>query len=199
MTSPFLIDGGSTDLASLQDGSFPIYVASAQVGNLAPGLPVRTDASHQLVGGIIQLTDCTFVPLVNPFVGNLQSTQFTQNGQPVAVVSQIALANAGAGTSLVNSAAAPLAVKSLTAGSNITFTSTATDIKIDSTNALVTLASAGGVETLVNDGIGPGLATKGLTAGAGITLTATATTITVANTDPGSAVSLASAGGRDVG
>jgi hypothetical protein len=58
----------------------------------------------------------------------------------------------------------------------------------------VTLTSAGGTETLVNDGTGPSLATKGLTAGTGISLTGTATAITLTNTDPGSAVTLSSAG-----
>jgi hypothetical protein len=61
----------------------------------------------------------------------------------------------------------------------------------------VTLASAGGTETLVGDGAGPALAVKGLTAGAGVSLTGAATDVTVANTDPGSAVSLASAGGTE--
>lgn len=59
----------------------------------------------------------------------------------------------------------------------------------------VTLASAGGTETLVNDGVGPALATKGLTAGTGISLTGTGTDITITNSDTGSAVVLTSAGG----
>jgi hypothetical protein len=58
----------------------------------------------------------------------------------------------------------------------------------------VTLTSAGGTETLVNDSTGPSLATKGLTAGTGISLTGTATAITLTNTDPGSAVTLTDAG-----
>jgi hypothetical protein len=56
------------------------------------------------------------------------------------------------------------------------------------------LTSAGGTESLVNDGTGPTLATKGLKAGTGISLTATGTDITINNTDPGSAVTLSSAG-----
>jgi len=43
----------------------------------------------------------------------------------------------------------------------------------------VALTSAGGTETLVNDGTGPALATKGLTAGNGITLTSSATAVTI--------------------
>lgn len=56
------------------------------------------------------------------------------------------------------------------------------------------LTSAGGTESLVNDGVGPALATKGLTAGAGISLLSTGTDITITNTDTGSAVTLADAG-----
>lgn len=43
----------------------------------------------------------------------------------------------------------------------------------------VTLTSAGGTQTLVNDGVGPALATKGLTAGNGITLTASSNAVTI--------------------
>lgn len=56
------------------------------------------------------------------------------------------------------------------------------------------LTSAGGTESLVNDGVGPTLATKGLTAGAGISLSATGTDITITNTSTGAAVTLADAG-----
>ena len=50
--------------------------------------------------------------------------------------------------------------------------------------ASITLTSAGGTETLVNDGTGPTLATKGLTAGNDITLTPSATDIIITNTSP---------------
>jgi hypothetical protein len=43
----------------------------------------------------------------------------------------------------------------------------------------IVLTSAGGTETLVNDGTGPSLATKGLTAGNGITLSGSATAVTI--------------------
>ena len=52
----------------------------------------------------------------------------------------------------------------------ITNTSPATD---------VTLTSAGGTETLVNDGVGPALVTKGLTGGDGISVSGNATTVTI--------------------
>lgn len=60
----------------------------------------------------------------------------------------------------------------------------------------VSLASAGGTETLVQDGTGPALATKGLTAGTGITLTGAAGDVTIAATS-GGATSLTSAGGTE--
>lgn len=56
------------------------------------------------------------------------------------------------------------------------------------------LTSAGGTESLVNDGVGPTLATKGLTAGAGISLSSTGTDITITNTSTGASVALSDAG-----
>ena len=44
----------------------------------------------------------------------------------------------------------------------------------------VTLGSAGGTESLVNDGVGPTLATKGITAGSNISIAASPTEITIA-------------------
>lgn len=49
---------------------------------------------------------------------------------------------------------------------------------------VTTLSSAGGTETLVNDGTGTTLAIKGLTAGPGITLTSSATAVTISLTNP---------------
>lgn len=56
------------------------------------------------------------------------------------------------------------------------------------------LTSAGGTESLVNDGVGSTLATKGLTAGTGISLSSTGTDITITNTATASSVTLSSAG-----
>lgn len=61
----------------------------------------------------------------------------------------------------------------------------------------VTLASAGGTETLVVDGVGPAITTKGLTAGTGIGLVGGANDVTISNTDGASSVTLASAGGTE--
>ena len=70
----------------------------------------------------------------------------------------------------------------VTAGNNITISSTATN---------VTLASAGGT-SLVTDGVGPALEIRGLTAGTDIGITSSATALTINNTRAVS--SLANAG-----
>ena len=49
----------------------------------------------------------------------------------------------------------------------------------DSPATSVALTSAGGTETLVNDGVGPALANKGLTAGSGISLSSDAVSVTI--------------------
>jgi hypothetical protein len=195
MTSAFLSQSGG--LEALTRGTFNLNVATVIDRELVPGLPVAGSSTQGLESRLLTTSDLNFTPLTNPFVGTLQATAFSQSGQAVANVNQITLTNAGAGTSLVNAASAPIAIKSLTAGSGVTFTSTATDIKIDSTSAVITLASAGGAVDLVQDGTGPALATRGLTAGTGIALTQNANDVTIANTDPGSAVALTSAGGTE--
>lgn len=58
----------------------------------------------------------------------------------------------------------------------------------------VTLTSAGGTETLVNDGVGPALFTKGLTAGTGISLSSDGVSVTITNSDAGATVTLSNAG-----
>ena len=60
------------------------------------------------------------------------------------------------------------------------------------------LTSAGGTESLVNDGVGPTLATKGLTAGTGITLSSTATAVTITNSAPDQVVALTASTGISV-
>lgn len=60
------------------------------------------------------------------------------------------------------------------------------------------LTSAGGTESLVNDGVGPALATKGLTAGTGITLSSTATAVTITNSAPDQIVALTASTGISI-
>lgn len=70
----------------------------------------------------------------------------------------------------------------VSAGAGITVTGPYPNYTITSNAAGVTLTSAGGTESLVNDGTGPTLAIKGITAGSGITLSSTATALTISST-----------------
>jgi hypothetical protein len=80
----------------------------------------------------------------------------------------------------------------LNAGTGIGVTGTYPNFTISNTDPTtgVTLTSAGGTETLVNDGTGPALSTKGVTAGTGISLSSTATDLTVTNAAPDQVVTL---------
>ena len=85
-------------------------------------------------------------------------------------------------------------LKGLVAGAGIDFDINDDSITIKNANAgsAVTLTSAGGAQTLVNDGVGPDLAIAGLSSSAGITLTPTGvppTKITI-----GSDIALSSVG-----
>jgi hypothetical protein len=119
--------------------------------------------------------------------------------KPMLAEGAVTLASAGGATSLVVDGSGPdMSVRGLTAGANVVLTQNANDIVIAAAaGAATTLTSAGGAQTLVNDGTGPDLAIAGLTAGAGVSLTPAGVpvqSVTIANTDPGSAVSLASVG-----
>lgn len=65
--------------------------------------------------------------------------------------------------------------------------------------ASVTLTSAGGTETLVNDGTGPTLATKGFSSGIGVSLSSTATAITITNSAPDQTVTITNSNSLTVG
>jgi hypothetical protein len=88
----------------------------------------------------------------------------------------------------------------LNAGTGIGVTGAYPNFTISNTDPTtgVTLASAGGTETLVNDGTGPSLATKGITAGTGISLSSTATDLTVTNAAPDQIVALTAGSGINV-
>ena len=91
MGSKFL-GTGSNDLSALQDGSFALNVATADIQNLVPNMPVRASATHSLVSGLIEVGDCNFTPLTNPAAGDLnmdnnsvtnaQQIGLTQNSSP---------------------------------------------------------------------------------------------------------------------
>lgn len=97
----------------------------------------------------------------------------------------------GSGTVTITNSAPDQTVV-LTAGTGIGVAGVYPNFTISNTDPTsgVTLASAGGTETLVNDGTGPALANKGLTAGTGISLSSTATDVTVTNSAPDQVVAL---------
>ena len=111
--------------------------------------------------------------------------------------------SAGAGDTLVQQPGGGIltnesfTLKTLTAGTDISLSSDANTITINAAGAsAVTLVSAGGTQTLVNDGIGPLLKIAGLSAGPGISLTpvgAPPTAVTINNVS-----TFSSAGGTSI-
>lgn len=81
MSSKFL-SGGQTDFT---DGTAQINIKSATIQDLLPNLPVRTTTGKLLTSGLIQVTDCAFVPLSDPFNGTLhvENIETAYNTTPV--------------------------------------------------------------------------------------------------------------------
>lgn len=89
-------------------------------------------------------------------------------------------------------------VGTLTAGTGVGLTTNPWNPAVGSATISitnVTLNSAGGTVSLVNDTTGPTLSNKGLTAGTGITLTDGGTQVTITNNSPATSVTLSNAGG----
>ena len=82
----------------------------------------------------------------------------------------------------------------ITAAAGINITGTYPNYTIGTNSANTTLTSAGGTESLVNDGTGPTLAIKGITAGSGITLSSTSTELTISSTGGGGSGTVTSVG-----
>lgn len=121
-------------------------------------------------------------------VGTVTSVGFTAGtGISLAGTNPIT----GSGTVTITNSAPDQTVV-LTAGTGIGVAGAYPNFTISNTDPTsgVTLTSAGGTETLVNDGTGPALANKGLTAGTGISLSSTATDVTVTNSAPDQVVAL---------
>ena len=76
MSSKFLSSDSATSLASLQDGTFNLSVASASMSDLTPGLPVKTNSDKKLVSGLIEVDEINATLLTNPLVGTLEATDF---------------------------------------------------------------------------------------------------------------------------
>ena len=137
---------------------------SLVVSGTAPSLSVKSLSN----GTGITLTDAS---------NNIQIT----NSSPA---SGISLSNAGTGTSLLSSTTNPtFTTKSLTAGTNVTFTSTANDITINASGG------GGGTYTFTNGGAGTTLVSTAstatdfkpvsITAGTNVTLSASGTDIVI--------------------
>ena len=124
----------------------------------------------------VTLTDAgtgTHESLVNDGTGPTLATKGLKAGNAVSLSST--------GTDITITNDAPDQVVSLTAGADVSITGTYPNFTITNTAPAVpvVLTSAGGSQTLVNDGTGPSLATKGLSSGKGITLTSSATDVTI--------------------
>jgi hypothetical protein len=160
--------------------------------------------------------DIDFTDVVNLLAGVGISTRFPTRGEYVAIQFvgtggtviryQTGFREAGASASVIASlgtgakvlkAEIPGIRSIISSDGSATITELSEEVDITMTSAGVTLASAGGTETLVQDGIGPALANKGLTAGTGITLLGGANDVTISNASPASSVTLASAGGTE--
>lgn len=121
----------------------------------------------------------TFTPALTPSNVRYQTLFFFE------ALGLVDLGNAGTGAEIYKVAEHKIrSVKS--SDSSITVAELLNEI--DLTVPAVTLTSAGGTETLVNDGTGPTLAVKGISAGSNITLSSTATALTISATGGGSTV-----------
>ena len=135
----------------------------------------------------------TYYPLTNP--AGYTSNTGTVTSVQLAAGTGISLSGTNpittSGTITVTNSA-PDQTVTLSAGTGIGVSGTYPSFTISNTDPTsgVSLSSAGGTETLVNDGTGPSLATKGLTAGTGISLLGSATDVTVTNSAPDQTVAL---------
>jgi hypothetical protein len=180
-------------------------------GNVGIGTTTPTEKLE--VAGKTKTT--TFQLTTTPTAGHVLTSDASGNGTWQAngngTVTSVEL-SAGTGISLAGTNpitssgtitvtnSAPDQTVVLNAGTGIGVTGTYPNFTISNTDPTtgVTLASAGGTETLVNDGTGPSLATKGITAGTGISLSSTATDLTVTNAAPDQIVALTAGSGINV-
>lgn len=188
MGSKFL-EGSSTDLTSLQNGTFALNVDSSIIQSLTPSLPVRSTADKLLTSGQIQLADCNFTPLTNPATSNLAMATFN-------------ILNAGSISGSVNSRSANDILSCATSGTSgnvLTFTGTA-KVAQDSGTALSSLATtaslanylqlAGGTMTgSINMGGSSITNSSGIDSSASLSIgTSSATSVTIGKTTIGTVI-----------
>jgi len=110
-------------LNALKNGTFDLNVASAEVQGLLPNYPVKTNASRQLVSGLIGPSDLQAAILTNPYTGTIQATgDVVANYDTTAVslvntgaAAQAAQLTASSAEATANSAAATAATAQSTA------------------------------------------------------------------------------------
>ena len=68
-------------------------VAGVTVGDVVPGLPLRSDGRRKVTSGLIQLADCAFTPIASP-----ATTALDMNGHALDNVSETQLAENAAPT-----------------------------------------------------------------------------------------------------
>ena len=82
MSSKFLQSSTASDLSTLQNGTFAMNISSANITDLTPGFPVKTDANSKLVSGLIQPSDINGGILGNPLDSDLNIGDFDVVGLP---------------------------------------------------------------------------------------------------------------------
>ena len=68
MSSKFL-SSGSSDLSSLQDGTFDLNVRSAKISSLTPSKNVESNTDRDLISGAGSV-------ITNPYVGTIKASDF---------------------------------------------------------------------------------------------------------------------------
>ena len=82
MSSKFLQSSTTSDLSTLQNGTFAMNISSANITDLTPGFPVKTDANSKLVSGLIQPSDINGGILGNPLDSDLNIGDYDVVGLP---------------------------------------------------------------------------------------------------------------------
>lgn len=169
-------------------GPYPDFT----VTNTAPDLPVTITAGTGIsaVGPYPDFTVTNTAPDLPVQLNSADASVTVTGGYPIfdlevngGTATDVTLSSAGTGATLVSDSAGPLiSTKALNAGTGISITGTATnDLVLTNTDPAsgVTLASAGGVYSLVNDGVGKDLVVKGLTSGSNVTIADSGTALTI--------------------
>jgi hypothetical protein len=150
----------------------------------------KTNTSMQSISSILHTLDISTpnINSLNTSISTLQSDTVSKSETDTQVLSGDIQIPLGSISYLVGQKIGDLISSTNTNSSNIT--TIQTDIStISNTVAnlpVVSLTSAGGVNSLIADGTGPDLSVRGLTAGAGIDIISTEGVLTITNSSPAS-------------